>query len=388
MKKVMIIYKFLPEYRVDFYQQLRNKLLACGIELYLVYGKFNKTDALRKNEVEIDWAQYLPNRRFYVGRKELLWQPCLKYLKDKDLIIVQPENGLLLNYYLMFSRYFSRYKLAFWGHVNNMQDDPKSAGNRFKRFFITKCDRWFGYTKSANDFLIQNNYPPNKITVVQNAIDTVALRRYYAQIAPEEVSAVKSRLGITGRNIGIYCGGMYPDKDFDFILQTCLRVKKNVPDFHMLFIGSGIEASKITEAARGRDWIHYIGPKFGKERVVYFKISALQIMPRLVGLCILDSFAMETPIITTENPFHGPEIDYLENGINGIMTKDNLDEYSEKIIELLKTKKYLQLIEGGKLSAEKYSIHNMTENFKNGILASLPGTLPYFNMIRYKLYKF
>jgi len=94
-------------------------------------------------------------------------------------------------------------------------------------------------------------------------------------------------------------------------------------------------------------------------------------MPRLVGLAILDSFAMQTPIIATSNPYHGAEFDYLENGINGIITDDNIDDYSNTIIDILKSDKQIELIEGCKLAAGKYTVENMVENFKRGILSSL-----------------
>ena len=80
---------------------------------------------------------------------------------------------------------------------------------------------------------------------------------------------------------------------------------------------------------------------------------------------------METPIITTNFPFHSPEIDYLESGINGLITNDNLEDYSNSVIEVLKTEKYLELIKCCKLSADKYTVESMVDNFKNGILSIL-----------------
>ena len=371
VKNVLIVYKFLPEYRVDFYQQLKKKLAVYDVKLHLIYGKFNEVDALRKNEVDIEWAQYVANRRFFIRGTPLIWQPVLKHLKNKDLVIVQPENGLLLNYYLMIARRLAKFKFAFWGHVTNMQADFSSKSNQFKLFFINRCDWWFAYTESAKHALLVNKYEENHITVVQNAIDTSTLKKQYEEITDEEVDIEKRRLDINGNNIGIYCGGMYPDKDFDFILEACDRIRIGVHDFHMLFVGSGVEQIKIIKAAETRDWIHFIGPKFGKDRVIYFKIATLQIMPRLVGLCILDSFAMATPIITTEHPYHGPEIDYLENGVNGIITKDDMNVYCDAIISTFKNCKYQALIQAGKLSAEKYTVEHMSENFKNGILSCL-----------------
>jgi L-malate glycosyltransferase len=139
----------------------------------------------------------------------------------------------------------------------------------------------------------------------------------------------------------------------------------------MIFMGSGIESYKVEDASKKYDWIHYVGSKFGKERVKFFKISLIQIMPYAVGLGVLDSFALETPMIITANPFHGPEIEYLENGINGFITKDNIDDYSQTIIETLKTRKYDDLIKGCKKAAEVYTIENMVINFKKGVLSCL-----------------
>jgi hypothetical protein len=62
---------------------------------------------------------------------------------------------------------------------------------------------------------------------------------------------------------GIYCGAMYPNKQFNFILETCLRVKKEILEFNMIFIGPGIETFKVFEASKSYDRIHYVGSNFG-----------------------------------------------------------------------------------------------------------------------------
>lgn len=371
MKNVLFINKVLPQYRVDFFNQLKRELLNHNVELHMIYGKANKSDALKKDEVEIKWAHCLPTKRIKLGKSEILWQPYLEFLKDKDLVLVQTENKLFLNYYLMFARHFAKYKLGFWGPAKNMREESGTWANRFRFLFLNKCDWWFGYTKGVKKFLLERNFPEERITVIQNAINTHKLRKEYSEVSEIEIAGLKKELGITGNNTALFCGSMYKGKSLDFILKACHKIRKEVPDFNMIFVGSGIEAFKAFEASKEFSWIHYVGTKFGNERVLYFKISAIQLMPRLVGLAILDSFAMETPIISTFNPFHGAEIDYLENGINGIMTEDNIEDYSNVVIQLLKTQKYRELIPGCKASAEKYTTEAMVENFKNGILSAL-----------------
>jgi hypothetical protein len=121
MKKVLIIYRFLPQYRVDFYNGLKEKLKNHDIELSLVYGRLNNKDSTKGDEVDIEWAEYVPSKKIKVGSIEFLWQPCLKYINGKELVIVEQANVLLINYYLMLRRKLGKPKMAFWGHGINQQ---------------------------------------------------------------------------------------------------------------------------------------------------------------------------------------------------------------------------------------------------------------------------
>jgi L-malate glycosyltransferase len=387
MKTVLIIYKFLPQYRLDFFSKLKSSLLKDDIDLKVIYGKLKNNDSFKKDEVDFDEGIYIPNRTIKIGKTELVWQPCLSHIKNKDIIIVEQANKLLLNYFLMFSRHFYKFSFALWGHGRNMQENPNSLRNKFKYLFIRRCDWWFAYTKGVKKFLKNNKYPEGKITVVQNAIDTLFLREHYLNISDQEVQKLKADLNINSSRIGIYCGGMYPGKRLEFIIESCMRIKKEVPDFHMLFIGAGIDSFKVIDTEKNNKWIHYLGPKFGFDKVKYFKMASIQLMPSCLGLGILDSFAMETPIITTENSNHGPEIEYLENGINGIITTDSVEKYSEAVIKILNTDQYKELMEGCRKSSEIYTVENMVENFKTGIINCMTAkSLSSKNTLSYSLY--
>ena len=92
------------------------------------------------------------------------------------------------------------------------------------------------------------------------------------------------------------------------------------------------------------------------------------LMPGLVGLAILDCFAMQTPIITTNYQFHSPEIEYLENGINGLITTNTVESYSNSVINLLVNSiKLNELKINCNISAKKYTVEEMVNNFVVGI---------------------
>lgn len=371
MKKVLIIQQIVPHYRIDFFNLLKVELAKENIQLNLIYGKSSAGYKSGQEFNVLEWGKVLENKIIKIGAAQLVWQPLIKHVKDHDLVIVEKSNKLLLNYYLMATRKLSNFKLGFWGHGRNLQSKADSWSNQFGILFLKKCDWWFAYTISVKEYLIRNKFTPNKITVVQNAIDTKSLQQRYSEISEGEIHAIKNQLGIQGENVAIFCGGMYANKRMVFILDTCYRIKKSIPDFHMIFVGTGEEAYKIEKAAGETNWMHYIGAKKGLDRVIYFKIASVQLMPGLVGLGILDSFALQTPIITTNYEYHSPEIEYLVNGQNGIITDNDIDKYSEVVIDILKTNQFKNLVKGCIDAARQYTLEGMVQNVKEGIVSCL-----------------
>lgn len=374
-KKVIIIYRNIPQYRAKFYWQLIISLKSFGIDLDIVYGK--SINDLKKDEVDLKQGIFIQNRYFSFFGLELIWQPCLKYTKNADLVIVEQANKLLINYILILKRkrlmhIDSRTKLAFWGHGRNFQGNRNSLKEKIKKSMIDKCDWWFAYTQGVKDYLIKNKYPEEKITVVQNAIDTVWSRREYNKVSLEEIDTAKKKLNIESENTGIYCGGIYSQKRIDFLLNSADLIKKTIKDFNLIIIGAGPESRKIEYAASERPWLHYLGPKFNVDKIPYFKMAKIHLMPGLVGLAILDSFALRTPLITTGIPSHSPEIEYLENYKNGIITEDSLVLYSKAVIEVLSNENlYEKLLKGCDISYKKYTLEKMVDNFSKGILDCL-----------------
>jgi glycosyltransferase involved in cell wall biosynthesis len=66
-------------------------------------------------------------------------------------------------------------------------------------------------------------------------------------------------------------------------------------------------------------------------------------------LSILDTFALGTPLVTTNAVGHGPEIEYLKNNVNGIMVADTNDPqvYADAAILLLENEEMRQLLVSG-----------------------------------------
>lgn len=369
-KQVSIIYRLLPQYRASFFQDLRDNLAGEKVKLSLFYGRTRGNP--KKDEVDLEWATFIHQTQIDLFGKTLLYQHLPDSIYQSDLIILMQENRLLSNFTVARRARRNDIKTAFWGHGINLQDQPNSVANRWKRLYSVRSDWWFAYTGSVKRRLIEMGYPEERITTVNNAIDTRTLIKARAAVSEEQKDQVKQELGLGEGPIAIYCGAMYPEKRLPFLLEACQVIKRDIPTFELILIGAGPDALFVKQFAATHPWAHYIGSKFGLERVPYFAVSEALLIPALVGLAVLDSFALATPIITTNHPFHGPEIDYLEHDVNGLISDNELFAFSRLVADAITNRsKMARLRQNGLNSAGKYTVEAMVSSFAGGVLSAL-----------------
>jgi glycosyltransferase involved in cell wall biosynthesis len=378
MKTVSIIYRHVPQYRLRFYELLRERLAGLGIDLQLIYGEGRGTNPSRRDLVDLPWGRRIRNRGVPLGSRELIWQPCLRDLRSSDLVVVEQASRLLINYLLWAQQLLGIRKLSFWGHGENFQKDSASSlGEWIKRRVSKGAHWWFAYNHLSAQVIRGLGYPPDRITVVENSIDTRALLRMRAGLPAGQLRDLRDALGIHSDHVGIFSGGMYKEKELEYLLEACIAIREKVPDFHMLFLGAGPEAPIVESFAARLPWIHHLGPRFDAEKVPYFEISRVLLMPGAVGLAVLDSFCLGTPMVTVADKGHGPEIDYLSpGGLGWILPADTSpDRYADHVVHVLKNPGELdQAAAAGQGAAHHYTIERMVENFSDGIARAI--TLP------------
>lgn len=373
---VAVVYKTLPHYRLRFYELLRDLLAESGVELRLIYGQPSTGDAMKGDTRDLDWAIPIRNRYLTIGSLGLIWQPCHRLLQGADLIIVEQANKLLLNYVLLLERALGLRRIGYWGHGRNFQcESQHSPSELAKRSLIRHVDWWFAYNEATARLLQSAHYPQDKTTVVQNATDTATLIKEATNASEESVYSTRESLGVPrDAQVCAYVGGMYPLKRLDYLLTACDTIRSETPSFHMVFVGGGESSEMIERAASTRPWIHHLGPLFGPDLVRVLKTCELLLVPASVGLVVLDSFALEIPLIAVEGAGHGPEIEYLDSGVNGILLPADTPHvgYAKAVTALLSDRMALASLQSGcKDAATTFTIENMAANFANGILAAL-----------------
>lgn len=366
--KVCIVQPVMKQYRVPFFMRLADLLARAGIELQVVYG--TPWAGERERNDHADLSPPLGKRvTSWVPGGRILLMPVVHPWMAADLVVIEHANKHVLNYLLAGLSRLDMKRVAYWGHGRDRQADPGSRAERLKRRSLHWADWWFAYTAEAARYVAGQGFDPSRITVVQNAIDTAGLR---SQLATQDERDRPARLQALGwpadSRVAVYCGSLYENKRLDWLMDAADMVHASHPAFRLLIVGGGPLAPQVEEFAHRRDWVHAAGPRFGLEKAALLNLAEMWLNPGLVGLGILDAFCARLPLLTTDLPLHGPEIEYLAPGHNGLITAPNAATYAAAIAALLDDPPRLAAMrEAAVASSHQYSIEAMTENFAAGV---------------------
>jgi glycosyltransferase involved in cell wall biosynthesis len=376
--EVSIVYRHIPQYRREFYERLRADLDRLAIELRLVHGQPVGEDAVKADSIRLPWATEVRNRTFDLAGKQLVWQPAWQQVRRSQLIIVEQASKLPLNYLLLAAQRIGGPRVALWGHGTNMQADGRlvtRAAESVKERSTRAAHWFFAYTDGVAAKVRDIGFPADHITVLQNALDTETLRRWYLDATDAEVDELRAEYGIAGSHVGLYLGALYRGKRLDFLVESALRTRELVGDFELIIAGTGPEAGSVAEAARRHPWIHAVGPVFDRRKALLGRLSDVMLMPDLVGLAILDAFALETPMVTTAAAYdHSPEIEYLTDGVNGMVVPADASAraFGSAVADLLGRPAQLDALRTGcRDSTGRYTVAEMSTRCARGIEAAL-----------------
>ncbi|MEA5519146.1 glycosyltransferase family 4 protein [Limnoraphis robusta] len=373
MKQVLIVQTLVKQYRVSFFEKLYQALDSEGIKLRVAYGDPSQAELQKSDNVELNSEVGLKVKNYWLFKGKILYQPLWKEIQRSDLIIVEQASRHVINYVLLVLSALKLKKVAFWGHGWDRQAEQENFQEWVKRKVINRVDWWFAYTEGTAQYLREHNVRKDTITIVQNSIDTQQLQDDLLSITANEIAEAKAKYQIEEPDkIGLFCGGLYPNKHWRFLIYSGKLIHEKIPNFKLFILGNGPDRQQLEQIVSEYPWMYYVGSQFEREKALYFSLADVFLIPGLVGLAILDAFVAGLPVITTDLPIHSPEIEYLSSGINGVMTEHSIEEYAQAVIKVMNDHDfYLQLKTGALITAKQYTIEQMVDNFKTGILKGL-----------------
>ena len=375
--RILVVQRYLTHYRLPFFEALRQTLAERGCELDLAYGDGTPDETAKGDEGDLPWATKLPTTR-YLASEYACWQPFGRQLAKADLVVMTAENKLLYN--LVVQLFERRARAVLWGHGANLQGEHDSLRERFKRKVALRADWWLAYTEFSRPLILEAGFPADRITVLDNAVDTRDMLAMRASVTPDATAALRTKWGLSADGpVGISVGSIYSEKRIEFMLDAATRVREQVPGFQFVVVGAGVQRGLVEAFCRKHAWAHYAGVLMGQQKIDAMALSSVMLNPGLVGLGILDSFVCEVPMVTTDCGLHSPEIAYLASGVNGLVTPNTMEDFVAAVTDMLRNPaRHALLAQGCRDSAAKYTVENMARNFADGTQACLAAPMRRF----------
>lgn len=214
--------------------------------------------------------------------------------------------------------------------------------------------------------LISNGVKPEKTMVISSAIDTI----YFTPLASAQKEKIKKMIGISGKFIVGYCGGINKEKGIEEFLQTAKLICKKRKDIIFLLVG------KIYNSLLIKERIEALGVK------KYFVLAGFQYDPKDylgvmdifffptnhyegLSMALLEAAAMKLLIITHDI---GGNKEIVLDGETGFLYENfdakkisNLLLYQIKNIYKYETVK----LNAQKLVKDKYDIQIMAKKYQD-----------------------
>ncbi len=372
-KRVLIVQTVAKRYREPLFDLMHSELARQGVKLEVAYSDPSPLEALRgdNTDLRVDYGRKLPARWLLGGR--MLYQPIGGLALRADLVIVEQANKYVMNLPLILLARLGIKRVAYWGHGRDRKADARAPSERIKRRLAGWSQWWFPYTDGCARELASAGVAPSRMTVLHNSVDTRAFAREIAGLSSDEMAQFRAAHGLREADrVAVFCGSLYRSKALGLLLLAGQLIAERHPGFRLLILGDGPDRVLLEEATRSTAWLRYLGPTFGREKALAFAASEFVLNPGAVGLALLDAFAAGRTFISAEHKDHGPEVDYLRHGANGLLLEASAPAFAQGVSDLLDQPARLAAMSmAARGDAETFSVEAMARRFSEGILACL-----------------
>ena len=170
--------------------------------------------------------------------------------------------------------------------------------------------------------------------------------------------------GLKGKKILLFAGRIVKEKNLSFLFDVLEKVQKENPKTALLFVGSGPYVEELQSLALERglsDSVVFTGYVPSDELVYFYKIATVFTFPSKTetqGLVTVEAMLAGLPVVAIG--IIGTA-DVMQGDHGGFMVKDDADEFSGKVLSLLKNDKLRKEKSEEALEwAQKWKISSLT----------------------------
>ena len=369
-RHVAIIQPAVPLYRVPFFTRLIAAGEEEGINIDVFGGEMPTEIRARGDSSDAAFLHALSTRELKFRGRALFYKSTAPVRRGGYHLVILEHAVRNIETYELLVRLRGR-RVAFWGHGRTYTKKVSALQASFKYWLARRATWFFGYTAGGVEAVIEHGFPKDRTTVLNNTIDTAALRADLSMISDSEVLEFSRHHDLRG-STALYLGGIDTDKRIPFLLDSAVIAHELCSDFRLLIAGNGSDRPIVEEFVGRNTWASYLGAVHGRDKARALAAAQALCIPGRVGLIAVDSMVAGTPIVTTNFPHHAPEFEYLADGITSVVTKFNVDSYAAGLVAFLNDRpRQKEMGDRCRIEAQTYTLDRMVSSFLSGINSAL-----------------
>jgi len=368
--RVAIVQPAIPQYRVPFFTRLIVAAEEVGIHIDVFAGETPTQIRAREDFSDAPFIRKLGTRELKIRGSALFYKSTAPILRGGYRLVILEHAVRNIETYELLMRLRGRH-VAFWGHGRTYTKTISPRQEALKYWLARQATWFFGYTGRGVEAVVEHGFPRHRTTVLNNAIDTAALVADLSTISDSDVLDFSQHHDLSG-STALYLGGIDSYKRIPFLLESAVTAHGLCPDFRLLIAGNGSDRPIVEEFVARNSWASYLGVVHGRDKALALRGSQAVAIPGAIGLVALDSMVAGTPIVTTDFPFHGPEFDYLTDGVTAVVTPDGVASYAAGLVAFLNDRRrQKELSDRCRVEAQAYNVDRMVCSFLAGLKSAL-----------------
>lgn len=362
--KVAIVQEYIPNYRLNFFSSLADRLSKSNIDIVVVAGTPTGAYASRRDVAsQAPWLRHAEPSGIKLRPIAAPFYGSARHWRDCEGVIFSLlGNSFDLNAEL-FRRLYSRRRIATWGHVKAYVKDANAVDMAIERHQMRLSDHLFAYTKSGADYAIKAGVDPDDVTAVMNSTDVSEMLTQSELMESTVVDDFRQRYNLTrGKTFG-YIGGVDAVKRIGFLVDALDILWEIDRQVRLVVGGRGDQEHLLTSAVK-RGQVVPLGYAGLKEKALINHVSEALLNPGRIGLLAVECMAMGMPILTTNWKYHGPEYEYLTEGEDVFVSLGGPERFADLVLNHTTDS-------GGSCRPQPKpypTLDSMADNFANGVL--------------------
>jgi len=335
----LLFQRILAHYRIPLFRALFDRfgiLVCCSKER-------NGSSLRSEIQVREPWLEVI--RRLYLSTTDnVVVQDFISPLcKHKPRIVIcEGSFGYLTFWMLLLLRSILGYKLIAWSHgIENKHFFQQKPGlkSRLLMSALDWCDAVVFYSNKRKVKVESYVGHSEKHFVAHNTLQTKKLLELQAELSLAGQTPIRKKLGWSEDFHVIFVGRLLKDKRIDLLLQAFEHLSREI-NVGLHIVGKGPELQLVKDAQGRQSRVYYHGEVLEDRPLGEMLFAAdLLVNPGYVGLSIVHGFCFGKPLVTCSptvtGPFHSPEIEYLDDGANGLLCKSTAESIRDAVLSLL-----------------------------------------------------